>query len=137
MLNVTDWLAPAAIINGLDGCEVDPAGNPESVIAVEPVNPFDAVTEIETAGLAVPKVALTCAGVMETVKSPLVWVMGCEPPPPQFVNRITARMPTEARYSVAGFSSLNFGSRKPIARDSGLHITYFTVTVSNCAPDTT
>ncbi len=59
MLNVTGWLAPAAMINGLDGCEVDSAGNPESVIVVEPVNPFDGVTEIETAGLAVPKVALT------------------------------------------------------------------------------
>lgn len=114
MLNVTDWLFPLATVKELAGCEVDPEGNPESVIVVVPVNPFTEATEIEMGGLVVPKVALTCAAERERVKSGAGdgagegeggGRVGCDPPPPQLVSTTAAKMQTYARDSVTKFRS--------------------------------
>ena len=44
MEKLNDWLPPAVIVNGPEGCVVDPTGNPERVTVTEPVNPFTAAT---------------------------------------------------------------------------------------------
>ena len=66
---VSAWLWPPESTNGPDGCDVTPAGSPVSASATVPVNPFRAAMEMDTAGLVVPKVALTCAGDTDKVKS--------------------------------------------------------------------
>jgi len=66
---MTAWLWPSASTKGPGGCEVTPGGSPESVSVTVPVKPFSAVTEMEAAGLVVPKVAPTWAGDTDTAKS--------------------------------------------------------------------
>jgi hypothetical protein len=51
---VTAWLMPAATLNGDDGEVLVPAGNPESVIVTEPVNPLSPVIDTVKAEVEPP-----------------------------------------------------------------------------------
>src|SRR6266581_3880616 len=91
MEKLNDWLPPAVIVNGPEGCVVDPTGNPERVTVTEPVNPFTAATATEMFGVEFPKVVLSCAGDTERVKSATggggwMEVLLVSGPPPQAPN---------------------------------------------------
>jgi hypothetical protein len=57
------------MVNGVAGEDVVPAGKPEKFMVTASENPFCPVTEIETAGLEVPKAATTWLGDAATLKS--------------------------------------------------------------------
>ena len=60
--SATVWLLPAATLNGEAGEVVVPVGNPESVTAAEPVNPFKPVIEAVKVELDVPAPVVTALG---------------------------------------------------------------------------
>ena len=60
--SATVWLLPAATLNGEAGEVVVPVGNPESVTAAEPANPFKPVIEAVKVELDVPAPVVTALG---------------------------------------------------------------------------
>jgi hypothetical protein len=70
-------------------------------MVAEPVNPLSAAMDTEMDGLAVPRVALVCAGDTESVKSVFggVGIGGVEfEPPPQLLS-VAAKSQTDTRHS--------------------------------------
>ena len=60
--SATVWLLPAATLNGQAGEVVVPVGNPESVTAAEPANPFKPVIEAVKVELDIPAPVVTALG---------------------------------------------------------------------------
>jgi hypothetical protein len=82
-VNVTSWALPAAIVIGVDGDEVTPAGRPDNDIATGPENPFIAAADTTDGGLVVPEMAVRADGPTEKVKSGGGGGVGVFVPPPQ------------------------------------------------------